>query len=48
MARGAIPPLPVWAGEAVDLVGSVASATDLVRDMAGQAERVLTRAGRPG
>ncbi|MEV0119741.1 nitronate monooxygenase [Streptomyces sp. NPDC050844] len=46
VARGAIPPLPVWAGEAVDLVTDVPSAADLVTDLAAQAEGALTRAGR--
>lgn len=46
VARGAIPPRPVWAGEAVDLINDLPSATDLVASMAAQAEAALTRAGR--
>ncbi|MFI7616067.1 NAD(P)H-dependent flavin oxidoreductase [Nonomuraea terrae] len=46
VARGAIPPLPVWAGEAVDLIADLPSAEDLVTTMAAQAEDALTRAGR--
>ncbi|MEV8635235.1 nitronate monooxygenase [Streptosporangium sp. NPDC051023] len=46
VARGAIPPLPVWAGEAVDLITDLPSAEDLVPAMAIQAEDALTRAGR--
>jgi nitronate monooxygenase len=46
VARGVIPALPVWAGEAVDLVTDVPSAADLVGDLAGQAETALERAGR--
>ena len=44
--RGVIPALPVWAGEAVDLVTDVPSAADLVATMAAQAEEALARAGR--
>ncbi|GAA4057573.1 NAD(P)H-dependent flavin oxidoreductase [Nonomuraea soli] len=44
VARGAIPPLPVWAGEAVDLIADVPSARDLVVAMAAQAEESLARA----
>ncbi|MFC4120655.1 NAD(P)H-dependent flavin oxidoreductase [Nonomuraea zeae] len=43
VARGAIPPLPVWAGEAVDLITDLPSAEDLVAAMAAQAEDALTR-----
>ncbi len=46
LTRGAIPPLPVWAGEAVDLITDVPSAADLVTRLAVQAEDALTRAGR--
>ncbi|MFJ4845516.1 NAD(P)H-dependent flavin oxidoreductase [Streptomyces sp. NPDC088733] len=46
VARGAIPPLPVWAGEAVDLVTDLPSASDLVTTLAAQAEAALSRAGR--
>ncbi|GAA2892395.1 NAD(P)H-dependent flavin oxidoreductase [Nonomuraea rubra] len=46
VASGAIPPLPVWAGEAVDLITDLPSAEDLVTAMAAQAEDALNRAGR--
>ncbi|TYB66756.1 nitronate monooxygenase [Nonomuraea sp. PA05] len=46
VASGAIPPLPVWAGEAVDLINDLPSAQDLVAAMAVQAEEALHRAGR--
>ena len=46
VARGAIPPLPVWAGEAVDLITDLPSAADLVTTLASQAEDALARAGR--
>jgi len=44
--RGAIPALPVWAGEAIDLVTDICSAADLVAALATQAEDALARAGR--
>jgi nitronate monooxygenase len=46
VARGAIPPLPVWAGEAVDLITDVPSAAELVATLATQAEYALARAGK--
>ncbi|MFE2922990.1 nitronate monooxygenase [Streptomyces goshikiensis] len=46
VARGAIPPMPVWAGEAVDLITDRPSAADLVTALAAQAEDALARAGR--
>ncbi|MFJ1584333.1 NAD(P)H-dependent flavin oxidoreductase [Streptomyces sp. NPDC088197] len=46
VARGAVPSLPVWAGEAVDLVHNVPQAADLVAVMAVQAEEALARAVR--
>ncbi|MEW2487011.1 hypothetical protein [Streptomyces sp. NPDC048411] len=46
MARGAVPPLPVWAGEAVDLITDLPSAEDLVTAMATQAQDALARAER--
>lgn len=46
MARGDVPPLPVWASEAVDLITDLPPAADLVADLAGQAEDALARAGR--
>jgi nitronate monooxygenase len=44
--RRAIPPLPVWAGEAIDLINDLPSAADLVTTLAAQAEDALARAGR--
>ncbi|GAA3262893.1 nitronate monooxygenase [Nonomuraea helvata] len=52
--RGEIPPLPVWAGEGIDLINDLPSAADLVGRMAKEAEDALVRAGsassmrRPG
>lgn len=46
VARGAVPALPVWAGEGVDLITDLPSATGLVHTLAAQAEDALTRAGR--
>ncbi len=46
VARGAIPPARVWAGEAVDLITDLPSAADLVTTLAAQAEQALARAGR--
>jgi nitronate monooxygenase len=46
VARGAVPPLPVWAGEGIDLITDVPSAADLVATVASQAEDALARAGR--
>ena len=44
LARGAIPPQPVWAGEAADLITDLPSAADLVATLARDAEAALTRA----
>jgi len=46
VARGDLPPLPVWAGEAVDLINDLPSAADLVGTLAEQAQTALARAGR--
>jgi nitronate monooxygenase len=46
VARGEIPPLPVWASEAVDLITDLPPAADLVAALAAQAEEALARAGR--
>jgi len=46
LERGVIPPLPVWAGEGVDLITDVPSAVDLVTALAAEAEVALARAGR--
>jgi len=43
VARGDLPPEPVWAGEAIDLIGDLPSAFDLVGTLA--AELVLGLAG---
>jgi nitronate monooxygenase len=45
VARGDLPPLPVWASEAVDLINDLPPASDLVGAVATQAERALARAG---
>lgn len=42
--RGAVPPLPVWAGEGVDLITDVPSAADLVITLAAEAEAALRAA----
>ncbi|MFE4859847.1 NAD(P)H-dependent flavin oxidoreductase [Streptomyces sp. NPDC056670] len=46
VASGVIPPEPVWAGEAVDLITDLPSAAELVTTLAAQAEDALARAGR--
>lgn len=46
VARGELPPQPVWAGQAVDLITDVPPAAELVAALAGQAEDALTRAAR--
>ncbi|MFJ9896052.1 NAD(P)H-dependent flavin oxidoreductase [Streptomyces sp. NPDC091280] len=46
LSQGEIPPLPVWAGEAVDLIDDLPSAADLVNSLATQAEEALARAGK--
>ncbi|MFE7116007.1 NAD(P)H-dependent flavin oxidoreductase [Streptomyces sp. NPDC057654] len=46
VARGEVPPSPVWAGEAVDLITDRPPAADLVAALAEQAEDALARAGR--
>jgi nitronate monooxygenase len=46
VTRGDVPPLPVWAGEAVDLIDDLPSARDLVATLATQAEAALDRAGQ--
>jgi nitronate monooxygenase len=45
VARGAIPPIPVWAGEAIDLITDKLPAAELVARLANQAEDALARAG---
>lgn len=44
VARGVVPPLPVWASEAVDLITDMPSAADLVATLAAHAEDALARA----
>jgi nitronate monooxygenase len=46
VARGELPPLPVWASEAVDLINDLPPAADLVGAIAAQAEHALARAGK--
>lgn len=46
VARGDVPPLPVWAGEGVDLIDDLPPAADLVAALAAQADNALARAGR--
>ena len=48
VARGAIPPLPVWASEAIDLITDLPSAADLVATLVAQTESALARAGKRG
>ena len=47
VARGEVPPLPVWASEAVDLITDLPPAADLVEALARQAVDALAAAGRP-
>ncbi|MFJ6084494.1 NAD(P)H-dependent flavin oxidoreductase [Streptomyces sp. NPDC092369] len=47
VARGDLPSLPVWAGEAVDLVHDLPAAEELVATLAAQTEEAFARAGRP-
>ncbi|MFI8432683.1 NAD(P)H-dependent flavin oxidoreductase [Streptomyces sp. NPDC079020] len=44
VARGTVPPQPVWAGEAVDLITDLPSAETVVTTMAAQAQEALARA----
>jgi nitronate monooxygenase len=46
VARGDVPPLPVWASESIDLITDLPPAADLVGTLAAQAEYALARAGR--
>jgi nitronate monooxygenase len=45
VARGDLPPVPVWASEAIDLINDLPPAADLVGVLAAQAEDALARAG---
>jgi len=44
LARGDLPPDPVWASEAIDLITEISPAADLVGVLAAQAEEALARA----
>jgi nitronate monooxygenase len=44
VASGEFPPLPVWAGEGIDLITDLPPAADLVGVLAAQAEEALARA----
>jgi nitronate monooxygenase len=44
VATGALPPEPVWASEAIDLITGVSPAAELVGALAAQAEQALARA----
>jgi nitronate monooxygenase len=46
VARGELPPMPVWAGQAADLINDLPSAANLVGVLAAEAEEALDRAGR--
>jgi nitronate monooxygenase len=46
VANGDLPPRPVWASEAIDLINDRPPAAGLVGALAVQAEEALTRAGR--
>lgn len=46
VARGDIPPEPVWASQAIDLIHDLPPAADLVGVLAAAAQDALTRAGR--
>jgi nitronate monooxygenase len=45
-SRGDLAVVPVWAGEAIDLITEITSATEIVDALARGAEVALTRAGR--
>ena len=40
---GDIPPVPVWASEAIDLITAVRPAAEIVADLVGHAEAALHR-----
>jgi nitronate monooxygenase len=44
VARGELPPVPVWASEAIDLITGLVPAADLVGVLAAEAEEALARA----
>jgi nitronate monooxygenase len=43
VTRGDLPPIPVWASEAIDLINDLPPAADLVGALAAQAEKALAR-----
>jgi nitronate monooxygenase len=43
VASGALPPLPVWASQGIDLITGLQPAADLVADLAAQAEEALAQ-----
>jgi nitronate monooxygenase len=45
VTRGDLPPQPVWASEALDLINDLPSAAELVGNLAAQAQDALARAG---
>lgn len=45
-ANGDLSVVPVWASEAIDLITSVASATDIVAQLSREAEAALIHAGQ--
>ncbi len=46
--RGELPPVPVWASEAIDLITDIRPAADLVGDLVRDAETALARITRAG
>jgi nitronate monooxygenase len=46
MDRGELPPVPVWASEAIDLITDIRPAADLVGDLVRDAETALARITR--
>jgi nitronate monooxygenase len=46
IASGQLPPDPVWASQAIDLITEVSPAADIVAALGAQAEEALARAGR--
>jgi nitronate monooxygenase len=46
VARGELPPLPVWASQAIDLITDLPPAADLVAVLAAQAGDALARIRR--
>jgi nitronate monooxygenase len=44
VASGELPPLPVWASQAIDLITDLLPAADVVTDLVAQAEDELTQA----